>query len=115
MCEKLVNEIEVSILDKVNHIPTSYFNIFSGKFFLKNGWTMEGDNDSIVLTKENRKILFDINITTTKGLIFVMYHCPSTEIYGAATDVGTRMLLTKAHILISHLKSSDWQMKIQFK
>ena len=102
LCGKSGNYIEAEKLDRVNHTPTSYSNIFSGTNVLKKGWTIQGENNTIELIKVNRKIVFDINITTTKGVIFAMYHCCSNYIYGAATYVGTKMLLTKAHILISH-------------
>ena len=76
LCDKLVNELESATLDKVNHVPTSYFNIFSGTKIPKNVWTMQGDKNAIVLTKGKHKILFDIKIPKTKGVIFANLSLP---------------------------------------
>ena len=74
---------------------------------LKNGWTVQGEKNAIVLTKGNHKIVFDIKIPTKNVAIFGMHHRRSTEIAGAAMDVGGKMPLTKAHILLSHGNSDQ--------
>ena len=102
LCDNPGNDLEAATIDKLNHIPTTYFNLFSGTKMLKNSCTMQGDMNKIALTKGNCDIVLAIKIPTKKEVIFLMYHRRSTEIAGAAMDVGTKMSMTKAHILLSH-------------
>ena len=63
---------------------------------------MHGDEQKIWLSKNGNNIVFDIVIPTQKGLIFCMYFNHDTEIAGAATSSGRRLMLNQAHDILGH-------------
>eukprot|EP00957_Ditylum_brightwellii_P034251 2597157-Ditylum_brightwellii.AAC.1 len=63
---------------------------------------MAGNKDCIVLSKGNKKVVIDIKIPTTNGLISAMYHQQDMELNAATNNKGTMMTLLKAHRLLGH-------------
>jgi hypothetical protein len=39
---------------------------------MNSGWKLEGDEKSMSLVKENKKLTFDIKIHTIRGVLFVV-------------------------------------------
>jgi hypothetical protein len=61
-------------MSDVVYLPTGQFNLFSlTKMTTNQGWILGGDKKGIWLTKEGKKLLFNIAIPTPKGMLFAMY------------------------------------------
>ena len=54
-------------------ITNQGFNLYSCTKMMKQGWTLGGDKNGIWLTKENKKISFDIPISTKDGVVFAAF------------------------------------------
>lgn len=72
MCDRFGTELARATLTEVALISKG-FNLFSCTKMQMKGWTLGGDANSIWLKKGERKIVFDIKITTPKGMIFAMF------------------------------------------
>ena len=86
----------VTIQD-VSIIPAAKFNLFSVTQMFKKGWKMEGDEESIRLTKGEMTINFDIKIPTPKGFLYGLYITRRQEICGLVTSSNRTMPLMEAH------------------
>jgi hypothetical protein len=69
---------------------------------MKAGWKLNGDANSIYITKDEARIDFDIKIPTPKGVLFAMYLKRDSEIAGAGADVKVKMSVTQAHDKLGH-------------
>ena len=49
------------------------FNLFSIPRMLSMGWTLNGDDDSLVIKTSGMELRFDIKITTKRGALYCMY------------------------------------------
>ena len=81
-------------------LPNGAFNLFSLPTMTDPGWLLGGSDKGIWLTKGTKRIDFDIQIPTPKGVLFAMYFKRDTEIVGAATDKQTKVNIEKAHDLL---------------
>eukprot|EP00957_Ditylum_brightwellii_P047434 3603209-Ditylum_brightwellii.AAC.1 len=61
------------IIEGIVHLPQAGYNLFSITKQLDEGWALGGGAEAIWLKKGKQKIMFDINIKTPKGTIFVIY------------------------------------------
>ena len=103
MTDKSGNSCSPAKLKGVAHIPTSKFNLFSLTKCMKEKWTLGGDTSGIWLSKPGfPKIVFDIVVTTSKGLIFAMHLKCNTKIAGAIKDGKNRMSVAQAHECLGH-------------
>jgi hypothetical protein len=74
ICDKNGDEMTTATMSNVVYLPTGQFNLFSlTKMTTNQGWILGGDDKGILLTKEGKKLLFDIAIPTPKGMLFAMY------------------------------------------
>ena len=103
ICDKEGNELGKTTAHDIAHVPTCRYNLFSITSLLKEGWALAGSKDCLTLTKEDQKILFDICIPTSKGLIFAMYIRRDTELAGVSTDGKTKMSVAQAHNMHNRL------------
>eukprot|EP00957_Ditylum_brightwellii_P202810 15331891-Ditylum_brightwellii.AAC.1 len=65
MCDKYGNKIRKETINEVTHVPTSQHNLFSATKLICQDYSMAGKKDCIVLSKGNRKVVFDIKMPTT--------------------------------------------------
>ena len=70
----------------MTHLPNGKFNLFSITRMIKQGWHLYGDNQAICLTKEKNKVVFDINIPTSKGMLHAIYFKRNKEVAGVNID-----------------------------
>jgi hypothetical protein len=64
------------------------YNLFSITQLQGDGWTLHGNAESIWLTKKNATITFDIQISTAKGMLYVMYNQCGTKVANAGNQVN---------------------------
>ena len=84
-------------------VPSGGFNLFSITKMQMSGWKLEGDKQSIRLTKNGQEIIFDIKIQAPKGVIFAVYF-ERTELGNAATsDKQIKMTIEQAHEKLGHI------------
>jgi hypothetical protein len=53
-------------------VPSNKFNLYSITQAILNKWILHGNTEAIWLTKDNKKVVFDIKIHTPKGVVFCM-------------------------------------------
>ena len=56
-------------INNVRYTPGGKFNILSERVLKKEGWLLFRDNKSKWLEKNGRKIIFDIKVETSKGVL----------------------------------------------
>ena len=104
MCDKHGVEIAKAIMQDVTLLPAGKYNLFSLTKMMKKGWKLSGDDNAIVLTINDKTIAFDIKIPTPKGLLYAMYMKKAvTEVAGAGTDGGAKLLITEIHDKLGHV------------
>ena len=90
-------------MQDVSVVPSGGFNLFSITKMQMSGWKLEGDKQSIRLTKNGQEIIFDIKIQTPKGVIFAAYF-ERTELGNAATsEEQIKMTMEQAHEKLGHI------------
>jgi hypothetical protein len=74
ICDRNGEELTTATMSDVVYLPTGQFNLFSlTKMTNNQGWILGGDDKGIWVTKEGKKLLFNIAILTLKGILFAMY------------------------------------------
>ena len=105
ICDKYGNEVQDVTLRKCRYTPNSNFNLLSLTKLLMDGWTMNGNNNAIVMRKGDNEIRFDIVIKTETGAIYAAYikrrNVPELQ-GGMVVKEGSRMSVEKAHDLLMH-------------
>jgi hypothetical protein len=93
------NEKLPATLQNVKHVRLAKFNNE------KASWLLNRDREKIWITKEEHKIVFDIQIETPEGLIFALYHKQKeVEVNVAGPEQVTKKLsIKKAHELLGHM------------
>ena len=89
-------------LKGVQYNPKSNFNLFSIGKASKEGWKLSGDQEGLVLTKGNEKLVFDIKITNENGVIFCAYLQREYETAVILASTGLTMSIEKAHMMTKH-------------
>ena len=104
ICDKFGNEVCVSQMRDVSHLPHAKFNLFTISKMQNKGWLLFGNKYKIWIEKEGRKVTFDIKIPTPKGAVFAIYLKPanSIETANAITDVK-KMTIQQAHEWLGHI------------
>ena len=64
-------ELKLTI-NNVRYTPEGKFNFISEKVLKAKGWLLYKNSDSKWLEKDGRKILFDIKVSTSKGMLYCM-------------------------------------------
>jgi hypothetical protein len=106
ICDKNGEELTTAMMSDVVYLPTGQFNLFSltNKMTTNQGWILGGDDKGIWLTKEGKKLLFNIAIPTPKGMLFVMYikREIGSEMGQAVVDDKTSIPIQLAHDHLGH-------------
>jgi hypothetical protein len=66
------NELQSVKMCSVTHVKSAKLNLFSLTKQQEDGWILHGDSDTIWLTKEDKIVVFNIKIKTSKGMVFAM-------------------------------------------
>jgi hypothetical protein len=76
---------------------------------MNSGWKLEGNEKSMSLVKENKKLSFDIKIHTTRGVLFAVKVDKRTEIAGIVKEVKKVKEITsmEAHQCLGHLSQKS--------
>jgi hypothetical protein len=69
------------------YLKNGRYNLLSVTKITKFGWKLEGDEKSMSLVKEDKKLTFDIKIHTTRGVLFAVKIDKRTEIAGIVKEV----------------------------
>ena len=72
-------------INNVRYTPGGKYNMLSERVLKKEGWLLFRDNKSKWLEKNGRKIIFDIKVETSEGLLYCM-KIDRTNISGALRD-----------------------------
>ena len=102
MCDQHGDQQGEAVIENVKLVPTQKFNLFSTTKLQTKGWQLGGNNNSMWLEKDNKKIVFDIMLKTEEGVLFAMYFKRDTEIAGATIDTKTKMSVMTAHEKLGH-------------
>jgi len=103
ICDKNGVEKTRVKLQNVKVVPKNPFNLFSLTKRIEQGWTLKGNQDSIVLEKNGTEIKFDIKIRTKEGVIYAMYlKRDHVELAGVGTDAVKKVNINSAHALCGH-------------
>ena len=117
-CDNRGKELGPMRLMEVALCPESPFNLIGIGAYLAKGWTLEGNEDMIVLTKGRLRVVFDIVIETEKGRIYAGCFKPrvkmrsnaQSQIAAANSDVADRRPITmniqQAHQRLGHMSES---------
>jgi hypothetical protein len=80
---KLQGSIDLS---GVMYLKNGRYNLLSVTKIMNSGCKLEGDEKSISLVKDKKKLTFDINIHTTRGVLFAVNINKRTEISGIVKE-----------------------------
>jgi hypothetical protein len=96
-------------LSGVMYLKNGRYNLLSVTKIMNSGWKLEGDEKSMSLVKENKKLTFDIKIHTTRGVLFAVKIDKRTEIVGIVKEVKKVNLVTsmEAHQCLGHLSQQS--------
>jgi hypothetical protein len=73
VCDQEGNELFPAKLVGVMVTKGAAYNLLSLTQFTEKGWLMSGNSESIVVSKEDVYLKFDIKINTSRGAIFAIY------------------------------------------
>ena len=106
LCDKHGNQIGRGVLQQVKIIQNGQFNLFLISKMMKQGWELSGSQKEMVILKGKNRIVFDIVIPTTEGVLYAIYHRwdANNELAAANNDKteGPKMSVKKAHKLLGH-------------
>ena len=60
------------MMHNVSYTPGSAFNLFSTSVLTSKGWLLFGNKKSMWLEKDGMKVVFDIKVSTDKGVLYCM-------------------------------------------
>jgi hypothetical protein len=69
-------------LSGVMYLKNGRYNLLSVTKIMNSGWKLEGNEKSMSLVKDKKKLTFDIKIHTTRGVLFAVKIDRRTEIAG---------------------------------
>jgi hypothetical protein len=91
------------------YLKNGRYNLLSVTKIINSGWKLEGNEKSISLVKENKKLTFDIKIHTTRGVFFAVKIDKRTEIAGIVKEGKKVKEVTsmEAHQYLGHLSQQS--------
>ena len=109
LCNRYGDDLNRAKLDQVAIIDKG-FNLFSCTKLMRAGWLLGGDKDSIWLSLGKKRIVFDVPISTQKGVVFAAFL--RREIVAAGVAEGEIPKLLKktykqAHDALGHIGKVD--------
>ena len=101
VCDNQGNQKLPVKMSNVGLVPDCVFNLFSISKQLKQGWTLGGNAEALVLISSDGKhqIKFDIKILMPTGTLFAMYvKCTQEQVVSVATtnDGSTKQVMLSA-------------------
>jgi hypothetical protein len=104
MCNKYGEDLSKGKMTGVALMKSGY-NLFSVTKLMKQGWNLGGNKNSMWLEKDGKMILFDIRITTPKGMVFAMFFQREIGAAGVAKPDNDLVAVEyhEAHERLGHL------------
>ena len=114
ICNKHSQELGGVNIQDVMYSAKNGFNMFSITKRLKSGWKSGGNAYEIWISKDEKKMVFDIKIETPKGIIFVIYFkrsgSPEDEVDAVTHDKEIAIIAAIAHGLTGHIhEAQSWK------
>ena len=109
LCDRYGEDLVRSMMSEVALISKG-FNLFSCTKMMQEGRTLGGDKNSIWLTKDEKKIVFDILINTKKGVVFAAFirrEIGASGIAESSTSILLNKSYTDAHDALAHIGEAD--------
>ena len=104
ICNRKRVPICKGILQKVDYVPGSVFNLFSFTMLQNQGWKCTGTDNGYMLVKDGQKILFDIGIKTTEGIVWCMYFQQDGKLANVTIKGETKTCnIQQAHAQLGHM------------
>ena len=111
ICDNQGVQIVKATMKGVAFVLDCTFNLFSISKWLKQGWKLGGNNNTLVLTSPdgNSQIKFDIKISTPNGFLYAMcIKCMQEEVVGVVTTnheskMEVKMMLMQAQEKLGHI------------
>ena len=99
------------MMENVTCSETAKHNLLSLTSRIKKGWILNGTKDSLILTKEGKKVVFDVKIHTPKGILFcirIKRRDANEVAMDAIDDNESKLILSRtgiktAHEMLSHM------------
>jgi hypothetical protein len=93
----------------VMYLKNGRYKLLSVFKIMKTGWKLEGDEKSISLVKDKKKLTFDIKIHITRGVLFAVKIDKRTEITGIVIEEKKIKEVTsmEAHQCLGHLSQQS--------
>ena len=88
-CNKFGKDQLKDTLKDIQYNPKLNFNLFSIAKAIKEDWKLSGNQEGLILTKGNAKLVFNIKIITKNGVIFCEYLQREYEIAAVLASTGT--------------------------
>ena len=101
-CNKFGKKQLNATLKDVQYNPKSKFKLFSIRKVIKERWKLSGDQEGLILMKGSEKLVLNIKITNTNGVIFCVYLWKEHEITAILASMGVTMSIEKVHIMTGH-------------
>ena len=92
----------IAMLKEVQYNPKSNFNLSSIGKTIKEGSKLSGNQEGLVLMKDNVKLVFDNKIMTENSLIFCAYLQREYEIAVTLASTSITMSIEKAHMMTGY-------------
>jgi hypothetical protein len=109
ICNNTGEEMYDASFPNMHLVPAAPYNIISITQRMENGWTLGGSKDTgIVLTKNGHTLMFDIKITTRKGVLWAscMKRRP-LETAAIAPATYTQLNVQQAHGRLGHMSENS--------
>jgi hypothetical protein len=93
-------------LSDVIFLPNGQYNLISITKVMQSGWKLEGDENKILIRKHSKKLIFDIEIETSRGVLFAVRIENGQELMTATVNnkfETKKVDINEAHALFGHL------------
>jgi hypothetical protein len=67
ICDQHRNELNKAMIENVSYLPNGTFNLFSITQMMAKGWVMGNNKNSFWIEKDQKKVIFDMKISTPDG------------------------------------------------
>ena len=101
-CDEYGNEVFDLTLTETSHLVESHFNLLSLSRMMKHGWSMEGDENSIIMSKGKQRLELGIKVPTAQGMLFCVCLRRKAEVHAGANGKDKPISIAKAHALLGH-------------
>jgi hypothetical protein len=92
-----INQGNIVLLD-VMILPNGKYNLISVTKLRKNRWKLEGNSNNIKLKKDDKKIVFNRKMNTSRGVLFFVRIHNKNNMIAETKDQGNTITATKKSI-----------------